>query len=457
MYKKLFTLLAIVFCLNAKAQIITTFAGNGIGAGTYTCCYSGDGGQATAAELNSPFGVDFDVAGNLYIVDQSNNRIRKVNTNGIISTVVGNGMAGYHGDGSDATVAELNYPTATAFDVAGNLYIVDNGNNLVRKVNTLGIITTVVGDTTGANTGTNNGYSGDGGQATSAKLNSPIGIALDNIGNLYIADQNNNRIRKINTLGIISTIVGNGIQGFSGDGGIATSAQIDNPQGLVFDAVGNMFIADYGNDRVRKVSTVGIISTFAGNGTCCSLGDGGQATAAELFYPTGITCDTEDNVYIADRNNKRIRKVNTLGIISTIAGNGILGYSGDGGQATVAEIADPTGVAFDDTGNMYIADYYNSRIRKVTNVGQATEMKQITSINEINIYPNPNNGNFIIESQNKLNNMHCTLNDVNGKLLLSQSINGKISIDASNLNEGVYNVSIISNEGVVNKRLVIVK
>jgi trimeric autotransporter adhesin len=331
-------------------------------AGVGSSGYSGDGGPATAAQLDSPWGVAVDSAGNLYIADQDNNRIRKVTTVGIISTVAGNGTSGYSGDRGPATAAKLSGPTGVAVDSAGNLYIADINNNRIRKVTTAGIISTVAGNGT-------RGYSGDGGPATAAKINNPTGVAVDSAGNLYIVDSQNDRIRKVTTSGIISTAAGNGIRGYSGDGGQATAAQLSNPQGVAVDSGGNLYIAFLGNSRIRKVTAAGIISAVAGNGTGGYGGDGGVATAAQLRGPTGVAVDSAGNLYIADYGNKRIRKVTTAGIIRTVAGNGYWGRDGDTGPATAMQLYNPTGVAVDSAGNLYIAELNGQRIRKVTTAG----------------------------------------------------------------------------------------
>ncbi len=430
---------------SAQSGIITTIAGNGIHG------YSGDGGQATSAEISNPAGLAIDAIGNLYIADESNSLIRKITTTGIISTITGNGTSGFSGDGGQATASELSYPICITLDAASNLYIADESNHRIRKVNTAGIITTVAGNGTA-------GFSGDGGQATAAEINAPEGVAFDIAGNFYIGDYHNYRVRMVNTSGIINTVAGNGTMGYSGDGGAATAAELNYPCGLTIDAENNIYIADLANNRVRKINTLGIINTIAGNGTQGYSGDGGQATAAELYNPAWLTFDAAGNLYISDMDNNSIRMVNSAGIISAIAGNGTAGYSGDGGAATAAELHGPQGIAFDSVGNLYFSDYGNNCIRKVTSVGQAMGIEQLAvSSEQVKIYPNPNNGSFVIEPQNTLYNVLCTVYDVNGKLVLSQTINGKTTIDASPLNEGVYNISIISNEGVVNKRLVIVK
>jgi hypothetical protein len=570
--------------------IITTVAGNG------TPGYSGDGGPATKAELYDPSGVAVDASGNLFIADRYNGSIRKVGTNGIITTVAGGGVNGL-GDGGAATKAELDYPAGVAVDAFGNLYITDTGNSVIREVGTDGIITTVAGGETnglgdggaatnaelqnptgvavdasgnlfiadqgnqrvrevvfpgptlvfdsvsGANAGaydvvvscpygsitssvvslvvllppaivtepqsrgialgsngtlnvaatgtapldyqwyfngaplqgqTNTtlllesagnatagsyvvvvtnvygaitsavavvtvgippgitgqtgsqvnrlgsaaafsvavsgtgpfsyqwrfngtnlpdgiittvagngyvnpstygtyegGYSGDGGPATNAELYYPQGVAVDTFGNLFIADSANQRIRELGTGGVISTVAGNGTYGYFGDGGPAINAELDDPQGVAVDALGNVFIADTDNQRIREMRTDGVITTVAGNGTQGHSGDGGAATNAELNNPSGVAVDAFGNVFIADTDNQCIREVGTDGIITTVAGGGTNGL-GDGGPATNAELSDPSGVAVDASGNLFIADYYNNRIREVGTNGIIT-------------------------------------------------------------------------------------
>jgi uncharacterized protein (TIGR03437 family) len=336
--------------------VITTVAGNG------TLGFSGDNGPATRAELANPGGVAVDSAGNLYITD--NNRIRKV-SNGVIATVVGNGTIGYGGDNGPAASAQLHDPSGVALDSAGNLYFADTDNNRIRKVSN-GVITTVAGDG-GVN------YNGESGPATSVSLLLPVGVAVDSAGNLYIADYNCLCIRKVSN-GVISPVAGGGT--VLGDNGPATSAQLGYPEGVAVDSAGNLYIsAGYpdsmpywqyrltDDNRIRKVSN-GVITTVAGGGAV--IGDNGPAASAQLSFPEGVAVDSTGDLYIADKVDSRVREVSN-GVITTVAGTGTYGYSGDNGPATSAQLNYPSSVAADSAGNLYIADAGNNRIRKVSN------------------------------------------------------------------------------------------
>ena len=282
-----------------------------------------------------------------------------VQTPGTIVAVAGTGDSDYTGDGGLATAATLNDPFDVALDADGNVYIADNDNNAIRKVDGDGIITTVAGDSTGGS-----GSTGDGGPAVGARLNNPYGVAVDPAGNLYIADSFNHRIRKVDTDGNITTVAG-GSNGYSGDGGPATDAELDTPYGVALDGAGNLYISDTYNHVIRMVDTDGIITTVAGTGSYGFAGDGGPATDAEFQYPRLIDVDAQGRIFIPESSNDRIRRVDTDGIITTIAGIDTSGDSGDGGPATDAELNGPYGVALDADGGLFVADRYNYRVRRV--------------------------------------------------------------------------------------------
>lgn len=291
---------------------ITTVAGNG------TIGYFGDNGPATSAEFNNPGGFTIDARGDLIIADAGNNVIRVVDTNGIIFTIAGNYSmgAGYSGDTGPATNATLNNPNGVAVDYLGNIYISDQFNNVIRKVDTNGVITTFAGN--GAGGGTDG--LGDGGAATDAIFNDPSAVAVDTVGNVYISDDLDSLIRKVDTNGIITVVAGNYNYGYGGDGGPALSAEISSPNGLCFDAVGNLYISDSDNNVVRKVDTNGVIWTVAGNNAIGGSysGDGGAATNASLSFPDGEGVDSFGNLYIADFRNNVVREVDLNGIVSPI-------------------------------------------------------------------------------------------------------------------------------------------
>jgi sugar lactone lactonase YvrE len=343
--------------VNAITGVITTVAGNG------TFGYSGDNGLATTAILNYPLSIAIDNLGNMYIADTNNNRIRKVDAiTGVITTVAGNGTAGYSGDNGAATSANLYHPSGISVDSMGDLYITDNNTRIRKIAAATGVITTIAGTVMSA-------YTGDNGPAVSASLNYPNGVFADAARNILIADTGNYRIRKIDAAtGIITTVAGLGYGGaYAGDNGPALSALLSYPGVVAYDRSGNMFIADTYNQRIRKIdAATGLLTTVAGNGTAGYSGDNGAAASATLRYPAGIACDAVGNVYVADTENSRIRKIDAeTGIISTIAGDGMSGYSGDNGPATSATLNYPLGIAFDGAGNLYMADQWSSRIRKV--------------------------------------------------------------------------------------------
>ena len=355
--------------LQAQAQtpaglqyVVTRIAGNG------TNGFSGDGAAATSGELSGPSGIALDGAHSLYIADQFNQRIRQVpSSTGNINTIAGTGTAGYAGDTKAAISAQLSQPTGVILDSSGNYYIADAANNVIREVTTAGVINTVVGDNAlGA------GFAGDHGALLAAALSAPSAMAFDSAGNLYIADTGNNRVRKVSfSSNIITTVAGTGTPNYSGDGFPAINAALNAPRGLAFDSAGNLYIADSGNHAIRMVSaSTQRISTVAGTGTLGYNGDNIPAATAQLNYPRGIALDSAGNIYIADSQNFRIRKISN-GIINTIAGTGSPGEGGDGLYGFYAVFNFPTALVVDSSGNVLVADTGNNLIRKLTPVSSA--------------------------------------------------------------------------------------
>jgi hypothetical protein len=428
------TAFAVFLSLIGTSQIITTICGNGVAG------YTGDGNPASAAQISHPNQLCFDQDGNLFIAEDYNNIIRKIDVFGNISTVAGNGTQGFSGDGGLATSAQINRACGVAVDAAGNLYICDADNFRIRKVDTAGNISTIAG------TGTP-GYSGDGAAATLAEIGFTSGICLDTAGNIYIASQNNGpAVRKINTSGIISTYAGNGTSGSSGDLGPATSAQLNSPASVFLDGNGNLFIGDLGGMKVRKVNSLGIISTFAGNGSAASGGDGMAATSAQLLYPYDVTADAAGNVYICESGNNKIRKVNTSGIMSTFAGVGgfVGGYDGDGGPAINAHLYHPSSIAIDAAGDIYIGDYENNAIRKVTfgSVG----ITDVKVAEKINVYPNPAAGLVNIALKDQMDVFSVRVFDITSQMQFEKTeLSGShYSLDFSGFPNGIYFVEITS-------------
>lgn len=323
---------------------ISTFTGNGVAA------FSGDGDLATSASLNHPTGLALDSGGALYIADSDNHRIRRV-SGGMIWTVAGNGSSGSFGDGGLATDAAFADISAVAVDLAGNIYIADSGNHRVRKVGADGIVTAFAG--TGVQ-----GASGDGGMAVEALLNRPIGLALDYVGNLYICDSANHNIRIVNLAsGIISTYAGNGIADFSGDNGPATDASFQFPLGIATDSFGNLFIADAGNNRIRKIDSTGTITSIAGDGS-----------GPNLNIPAGVTVDSAGNVFFSDAGHNQVRMIDPSGAMTIVAGGINDGFAGDGGSPLDALLSFPWGIVIDSGANLYVADRANHRIRTISGI-----------------------------------------------------------------------------------------
>jgi sugar lactone lactonase YvrE len=332
--------------------------------------------SALTIPLILPSAVAFDAAGNLYFAETGNHVIRKVDTVGNITTIAGTGTQGFSGDTGPGTSATLDSPQGLALDTAGNLYIADTHNQRIRKLNlTTGIITTIAGSTAG--------FSGDGASALAAQLNLPTALALDASSDLYIADTSNHHIRKLNlTTSIITTIAGNGTQGYSGDSGPATLAAIDSPTGIAVDASNNLYLADTHNHRVRKIAaTTGIITTIAGTGSPGFSGDTAAATAANLALPHGLTADSAGNLYLADTANHRIRRIDaTTGIITTVVGDGTQAFAGDNGPPTAASLDSPTATTLSPASNLTLSDTGNERIRQVVTQPASTTITTIAGL-----------------------------------------------------------------------------
>jgi len=404
--------------------------------GDGTMGYSGDNGPAVNAKLSAPDMMALDKDGNIYFGDLDNSRIRKITiATGIITTFAGNGTRGYSGDGGPATNAELNDPDCFAFDSSGNLYFGDAWNHRVRRIDhATGIISTIAG--TGVH-----GFSGDGGPATNAELFEIFGICFDRHYNLYLADYNNKRIRKIDrATGIITTFAGNGSTGYSGDGSPAINAQIDAAD-VFADSMNNIYIADEWNHAVRKVDAVtGIITTVAGNGTSGYSGDGGPASNAQLSVARGLFIDKQQNIYITEELGGNVRRIDAItGTITTVAGHGVSGYAGDGGPATNAELA-CTSVALNHDGVMYIVDGHNHCIRKVFDPALVS-CANLAKTASYTISPNPATKNITIASSTLINNVIIT--DALGRKVFSGSFNEeKIEIDISIFQMGIYFINI---------------
>jgi len=318
---------------------VTTLAG-----GTYGFA----DGTGTAAQFKYPYDVAVDASGNVYVADTGNSRIRKITPSGAVTSLAGSTYGFADGTG---TAAHFSNPFGVAVDTSGNVYVTDSDNNRIRKITPSGVVTTPAGSTTVS------GFAD--GTGTAAKFYYPIGVAVDTTGNVYVADTNNHRIRKISPSGLVTTLAGSGAAGFAD--GTGTAAQFNSPFGVAVDASGNVYVGDSDNNRIRKISPSGVVTTVAGSGA-----DGyidGTGTAAQFSWPAGVAVDASGNLYVVDNSNHRIRTISPSGVVTTLAGSGTNGFADGSGAA--AQFSYPTGVAVDASGNVYVADYANSRIRKI--------------------------------------------------------------------------------------------
>ena len=431
----------------AVAQEISTYAGTGVSG------YNGDNILADTAQIEAVINVHADRFGNVYYSDYSINQVRRINAAGIVTTIAGSDSAGYSGDNGPAVMARLNTPHGIAADWHGNVFIADAGNNCIRKVSASGIITTVAGNGIA-------GYTGDGGPATNATLSQPSGIAVDSLDNLYIADSYNNCIRKVNTIGVIFTIAGNqfGVPGYWGDGGYADTCLLNHPTDVAVDNMLNIYIADMLNARVRMIDTAGFgkIYTIGGNGDPGFYGDGGNAVIARLNLPTGVALDYLGNIYVADMGNQRIRKINQYGKISTVAGNGTPGYNGDNIPAWSASLNSPQSVGVDPSNNVYIADYGNYRVRKLDMV-HAAVANEHKPTNSLEVFPNPvADGVFSVRLVSDLNEtVTCTVLSLDGSLCETAvgQTNSVIHINRK-LASGIYFVKARTESGSWTSKLI---
>ena len=340
---------------NIPRFTITTVAGTG------ALGFDGDGGPAVEALTKNPTAVALDRHGNLYIADVYNLRIRRVDTDGTISTIMGTDSSDAQADDRPAIETNLDSAYGIAMDTEDNLYVLSRGHSKILRLGSDGIARRIVG--TGES-----GFGGDGGPAIEARIQNPCHLVVDSKGTLFIADTGNHRIRKVTTDGVITTIAGTGEEGYSGDGGPAIEARLAAPAAIAIDREGNLYIADFINHRIRRLSRDGIISSIAGTGEPEYNGDGRPALECQIGEPCGVAVDQDGYVCIGDQVNNRVRVVTPSGVMHTVAGTGVEGYAGDGGPAESAQISNPDIIAFDREGNLYVPDYSNAVVRKLTRV-----------------------------------------------------------------------------------------
>jgi len=444
---KMMLLLLCLFATQLNAQIITTVAGNGI------CGYSGDFLLATAAKIATPAGVTKDTYDNLYFSEQTNNVIRKVTPAGVITTFAGTGTAGFSGDGGPASAANIQAPHGIYIDKFGNMYIAGGGAR-VRKIDPSGVISTFAGNGTAT-------ISGDGGPATAAGIGAITSICADTAGNILLAG--NYSIKKVDATGVITTIAGSGVNGFTGDGGPAITAKFSYIEQIITDENNNIYIADENNNRIRKIDGNGIVTTVAGGGTTTSYTtDGISATSAKLTTPQGVWRDSCGNIYISDAGAFSIRIVSTDGSIHTLAGVGVNGFSGDGGPANIAKLSQPVNLILDKDNDLLFADGYNCRIRKValprcdSLVFPAAVGEVATNEQGLTVWPNPANNELQLQLNTTGATAHVAIVTLTGRtvqeLLLPA---GKPATVPLHLPAGMYLVVAETEQGRIVKKLVV--
>ncbi len=417
----------------AQTGYIQTIAGSGSAGST------GDGGAATAATLSQPMGVSVNNFGDVFI--GYGTTVRKISgATGVISSL---------SLGSGSLISAAGLWTSSAND----LFIADHYADNVMKY------TTATGACSRHCGSGHQGTSGDGGQATSCRMEMPKAACTDNAGNVYIADAGGNRIRKVTaSTGIVNTICGSITAGYSGDGGPASAALLSWPSGICIDKPGNIYISDNGNARIRKIdAATGIITTIAGTGATGFSGDRYPATNAKISGPLGIFCDRFGNVFFADHNNNRIRKIDASGIINTVAGTSSAGFSGDGGLAVAARMSGPVGVWVDAYDNIYIADQYNNRIRKVTPTAPKPIYGSVETVADVSVIPNPTTGTFILQADAALINNTFEIYNIAGVLVNSGTITDAQNSISLNQPTGIYMLVVRTGSDNIIKRISVTK
>lgn len=431
--RKNYILVLVIFSMYISyGQIITTVAGNG------SSGFSGEGQLATTARLNLPFNITFDSADNIYIADTYNNSIRKVNNeSGIITTIIGTA--------DKRQISELKTPTGLTFDNLNNLYIADMANLRIRRTNIeTGKSITLAGQRTETDV-----------PNIKTVLGGPFHVVFDKTGNLYVSVNGDSKVNKIDFYtGNVTTVAGTEISGFSGDGDLAKNAQLSNPTGLALDSKGNLYISDSGNERVRKVDlNTGIISTVLGTGETGMTLEGNLALATKLSNPLGLEVDSNDNLYVVDRNNNRVLKVDiSTNIVSKIAGTGESGFSGDGELAVNAQLSNPTGLAFNSKDDLFIVDRGNNRIRKISGLNQ--DKSEVVLEETIAVFPNPAKDKINIQLKNGTELESVNLFDIRGKQVTVQVANDN-GINVSRLPRGIYILRLATSQGAIEQKIVL--